>query len=60
MPSVHIRKELYEELESHGTDTTETVNEILKNYIMARNVTQTAYSSEDLHIREYHEHGNAD
>lgn len=60
MPSVHIRKELYERLVSNGEDKEEMVNEILQNYISAQNNNLYVYSTEDLHLNEYREHGNAD
>lgn len=60
MPEVHIRKELYEKLEGQGVDTTEKVNEIIHNYIASRNTPPANYAAEDMHLREYHEHGNAD
>lgn len=60
MPEVHIRKELYEKLESHGVGTPEKVNEILHNYIASKSSTSYNLSADELHLREYHEHGNAD
>ena len=60
MPNVHIRKELYEKLESHGVDPTEKVNEILQTYIKASTSPSEKYYAEDLHLKAYHEHGNAD
>ncbi len=60
MPEVHIKKELYEKLESHGENTSEKVNEILHNYINRRNAAPFNYSADEIHLRQYHEHGNAD
>lgn len=60
MPSVHISKELYERLESQGSDTEEMVNEILQNYIATLNSNGFRYSMEEMHLNQYHDHGNAD
>lgn len=60
MPEIHIRKELYEKLVSHGENSSEAVNEILHNYIAAKNAPAYKFSADEMHLKEYHEHGNAD
>lgn len=60
MPEVNIRKELYERLESHGENTPEMVNEILQNYLVAKSAPKYNFSADEMHLKEYHEHGNAD
>ena len=59
MPEVHIRKEVFEQLQGKGITTADQVNEILKSYISSRNPTQR-FAGEEVHLNQYHEHGNAD
>ncbi len=59
MPEVHIRKDVFEQLQGEGITTSEQVNEILRSYLSSRN-TEQRFGGEDHHLNQYHDHGNAD
>ena len=59
MPEVHIRKDVFEQLRGEGITTADQVNEILRSYISSRNMPNR-FAGEEIHLNQYHEHGNAD
>lgn len=60
MPEVQIRKELYDRLESNGVNATERVNAILNHYLASFNKPAINFTADEMHLSQYHEHGNAD
>lgn len=59
MPEVHIRKDVFEQLQGQGITTADQVNEILQSYLSSKNIN-ARFGGEELHLNQYHEHGNAD
>ncbi len=59
MPEVHIKKDVFEQLRGEGITTADQVNEILMNYISSRNMPHR-FAGDEVHLNQYHEHGNAD
>ncbi len=59
MPEIHIRKDVFEQLQGNGINTADQVNEILSSYVNSKNMSHR-FAGEEFHLNQYHEHGNAD
>lgn len=59
MPTVQIRKEIFEELGAGNKDVSEKVNEIVQGYLSHRKGYETPNSADSIY-RDYFVHGNGD
>lgn len=59
MPSINIRKDIFEELTASSKDVSEKVNEIVQGYLSHRKKYESPNDGESVY-REYFIHGNGD
>ncbi|AKA48655.1 hypothetical protein IX51_05580 [uncultured archaeon] len=59
MPSVRIRKELYEELLEESMDAPERINQIVQGYLSEKKKYESPNSNDPVY-GEYFIHGNGD